>query len=70
LSASQLRPARRAEAVTRMLPNCLPLYPTWDRDDFRRLGNLVQSVPVFWLDIGGSPSSLPALIESLARRAR
>jgi hypothetical protein len=70
LPASQLRPARRAEAVTRMLPNCLPLYPTWDRDDFRRLGNLVQSVPVFWLDIGGSPSSLPALIESLARRAR
>ena len=38
-----------------MLPNCLPLYPTWGRDDFRRLGDLVQSVPVFWLDIGGPP---------------
>lgn len=69
LPAPRLRPARRAEAVARMLPNCLPLYPTWGRDDFGRLGDLVQSVPVFWLDVGGPPASLPALIESAARRS-
>jgi hypothetical protein len=69
-SVPRLRPARRAEAVTRMLPNCLPLYPTWDRDDFGRLGDLVQSVPVFWLDVGGAPASLPRLIESVVRDAR
>jgi hypothetical protein len=68
-SAPRLHPARRTEAVTRMLPNCLPLYPTWNREDFGRLGSLVQSVPVFWLDVGGPPASLPALIDSAARRS-
>jgi hypothetical protein len=70
LPAPRLRPARRAEAVTRMLPNCLPLYPTWNGDDFRRLSDLVQSVPVFWLEVGGPPAALPALIERVARPSR
>jgi len=69
LLAPRLQLARRTEAVTRMLPNCLPLYPTWNRDDFGRLGSLVQSVPVFWLDVAGPPASLPALIERAARRS-
>ena len=63
LTEPRLRPARRAEAVTRMLPNCLPLYPTWSRHDFERLNDLVQSVPVYWLDLGGPPALLPALVE-------
>lgn len=62
LPAPRLRTARRAEAMLRMLPNCLPLYPTWDRSDFRQLGDLLQAVPVHWLDVVGPPAQLPALV--------
>ena len=68
-SAPRLRPARRAEAMIRMLPNCLPLYPSWDREDFARLGELLEGVPVYWLEVGGPPALLPPLVESALRAA-
>lgn len=74
LTAPRLRPARRAAAMRRILPNCLPLYPTWDGSDFGQLGDLLQAVPVHWLDIVGAPVQLPPLVgsaldASLARRS-
>ena len=69
LTEPRLRHARRAAAMQRMLPNCLPLYPTWDGSDFGQLGELLQAVPVHWLDVVGPPDQLPPLVGSALEAA-
>lgn len=59
---AKLVPARRVEAMTRMLPNCLPLYPTWDSSDIGRLSDLLRAVPVHWLEGTAPPTHLPQLV--------
>lgn len=64
-----IAPASRAEALMRIAPSSLFLPLGAGRDGVRRLRDLVQHVPAYWLDAGEDASSIPAAVREAARRS-
>jgi hypothetical protein len=68
--AARIRPARRSEALLRLAPSSILLLPHAgvSGDGFAKMARLLESVPVYWLELGRDLASIPARIEELLAR--
>ena len=61
----RLRPATKREAILRLSPSTLCVLPGADqrRSVFKRLVDIVDAVPVYWLELNGPVEQIPAMID-------
>ena len=64
---TRFRPASRAQALLRMAPSSLGLllFPEALATGFETLSNLVDRVPVYWLDLGRDLAQIPEAVNAL-----
>ena len=67
VSQVELRPASKREALLRIAPSTLSWVPepAARKVAFERLSRLADSVPRYWVDLGGDTRNLPGLVDGL-----
>jgi hypothetical protein len=63
--ATSIRPASRVEALMSIAPSSLLLMPEATSDAFGLIARLVDLVPAYWLELGGSRDEIQAAIKPL-----
>jgi hypothetical protein len=69
VAAPRLRPARRSEALLRLAPSSILLLPHAgvSGDGFAKMARLLESLPVYWLELGGEVGAIPERVDELLR---
>jgi len=67
IPVSRLRPAKRGEALLRLAPSSILMLPHAgvSGGGFENMASLIESVPVFWLELGHDLQSIPDRVDEL-----
>jgi hypothetical protein len=63
------RPATKSDALLRLAPGSLIMRPVAPGEAMRRMAQLVDRVPSFWLEVDGDLEAIPGRVESTLAQA-
>lgn len=65
--ATRYRAASRKEALLSLAPSSIMMLPGANKDAMILLGNLVEALPSFWLELGQDIAEIPGCVEHLVQ---